>query len=148
MNLARREDDRQWGMERRSGDLRVRRQSLGESVFTSLWFWLVTFHECFLSVSMRWLPPLLLLLLAGDRVGVISFTNYRWESHNVGMLLGGWPLLGWTLGREKNSATLNSWHYIFSKIVTFEVFTVHFSYSINSTNNEHGEQVDILAVML
>ena len=37
--------------------------------------------EGFLSMRMmdRWLPSLLLLLLAGDRERVVSFTNYRWS---------------------------------------------------------------------
>ena len=60
----------------------------------------MTYHECFLSVSMRWLPPLLLLLLAGDRVGVISFTNYRWASWSVAMIMGWVALLGGDVGRE------------------------------------------------
>ena len=50
---------------------------------------------------MRWLPPLLLLLVTGDRVGVISFNNYRWARWSVAMLLGLVALFGGDVGRER-----------------------------------------------
>ena len=56
----------------------------------------MTFQEGFLSVRMRWLPALLLLLLAGDRLGVVSFTNYRWVSHTLCSYECGWlNTVGW-----------------------------------------------------